>query len=499
MKRSQASFTVLAVPAVALVLGLAGCVDEEIVYRDRQLFTTPPTGAAGFLGFSKAEEKLTVCGNCHAGHQAKWIETAHASAYAALGATPAAACEGCHTVNQLGNVVDANAGYLAAKDARYQNVQCESCHGPGLEHVQNPSKATVPSVLAPFGASIENKIGCAECHGGAHIPIAEEWTGSGHGTLEASSSVAPRTACRECHTGEGALQTWGFNVNYAEKATVIGDSLRNLTITCAVCHDPHASNHERQLRFPIDALTEEENLCMKCHHKRGVPDLTSQNRGPHSEQGPILLGYGGWWPPNLEQPAGKIVGTHGSERNPRLCAGCHLNRFTFTDPLTNQQFTGTPHTFEAIPCVDGDGRPIVNGTCTDTQRTFRTCTGSSCHGSEDVARSLLGVAETRLKNLADDIDNLLLIVQPNWRTCRANNTCGATSEFNANDGRYTTAEGAAFNYELVYSGGTKDAAVHNPFLLEALLTATIRQLRTDYNLTASSIDLASQLQPPPGR
>jgi predicted CXXCH cytochrome family protein len=480
---------------VALALSLTACVDEEIVYRDRELFDTPPTGAQGFLGFSNTDDKLTTCGNCHVGHQTKWHETAHAGAFEALGTNAAATCEGCHTVNQLGNVFDQNAGWLATKDARYQNVQCESCHGPGLAHVQNPSKATIPSVLAPFGVGADGKSGCGECHGGSHTPLAEEWAESGHGTLELSKAVAPRSACRQCHTGEDALISWGINVNFAEKSTVVGDSLQNLTITCAVCHDPHARNHEKQLRFAVDAANEEENLCMKCHHKRGVPDLSSPQRGPHSEQGPILLGYGGWWPPNLEIPGGNIVGTHGSERNPRLCAGCHLNRFTFTDPLTNQQFTGTPHTFEAIPCLDATGKPIINGTCLDTERTFKTCAGSGCHGSENVARSLMNVAELRLKNLADEVNRLLLIVQPNWRACRSADNCGATSPFNAKDGKYTTAEGAAFNYELVYSGGTKDAAVHNPFLVEALLTATIRQVKTDYNITSASlVNLENQLQ-----
>jgi hypothetical protein len=45
--RRNTLFTVLAMPAVALVLALTGCVDERIVYRDRELFATPPTGAAG--------------------------------------------------------------------------------------------------------------------------------------------------------------------------------------------------------------------------------------------------------------------------------------------------------------------------------------------------------------------------------------------------------------------------------------------------------------------
>jgi hypothetical protein len=54
------------------------------------------------------------------------------------------------------------------------------------------------------------------------------------------------------------------------------------------------------------------------------------------------------------------------------------------------------------------------------------------------------------------------------------------SPFKNGDGVYTTAEGSAFNYQL---GLTTGAAAHNPFLVEALLTASIRQMQTDYPVT----------------
>jgi predicted CXXCH cytochrome family protein len=495
MTRSHALFTGLAVPLVALALALTGCVDEKIVYRDRELFATPPTGAAGFLGYSKAEEKLTVCGNCHIGQQTKWQETAHAGAWVSLAESghSQAFCEGCHTVGQLGNALATAGGWDATKDDRYKDVQCESCHGPGLTHVQNPSKATIGGVLAPVGVGAQMDGGCLECHTGTHHPFAEEWSASAHGTMSHSASAATRAACRDCHTGEDALKSWGINANYAEKATMLGDSLRNMPITCAVCHDPHATQGAGQLRFPVDVPNEESNLCMKCHHKRGQPDLTAQQRGPHSPEGPVLLGYGGWWPPNLDMPGGQIVATHGSERNPKLCAGCHLNKFTVNDPATgNFAFQATGHTFEAIPCLDATGKPVVNGNCAATERTYRTCTGAGCHGSEAVARSAMLTTELRMQSLTDELDRLLRLVQPNWRTCRGSNTCGANSEFNANDGRYTTAEGAAFNFDL---GMRKSAAIHNPFLVEALLTATIRQVKTDYNITSPTlVDLELQLK-----
>jgi hypothetical protein len=288
MRRNRL-FTVLAMPLVALGLALTGCVDEKIVYRDRDLFETPPTGAAGFVGYSKAENKLTVCGNCHMGQQALWQQTAHAGAWDAMAQGGQALCESCHNVSELGNIATGNAGFPATKDARYKDVQCESCHGPGLAHVQNPAKATVNSVLAPMGIGTTEGAwtGCAQCHNNSgHYPYAEEWLASRHGGGQAwrQTSAGGRAECVECHTAEDALLKFGINANYIEKGTHLGShtTANNMSITCAVCHDPHATHGAPgQLRKSLTEADLSKNLCMKCHYKRGVPDPTTF-RGPHA-------------------------------------------------------------------------------------------------------------------------------------------------------------------------------------------------------------------------
>ena len=76
---------------------LSGCVDEKIVFQDRELFEDPPSAAMSFLGYTDHDTKLTGCGNCHIGPQGQWEETAHASAWAGLQASGSAQsfCEGC--------------------------------------------------------------------------------------------------------------------------------------------------------------------------------------------------------------------------------------------------------------------------------------------------------------------------------------------------------------------------------------------------------------------
>ncbi|HEX9709966.1 MAG TPA: cytochrome c3 family protein, partial [Candidatus Thermoplasmatota archaeon] len=293
-------------------------------------------------------------------------------------------------------------------------------------------------------------------------PFVEEWSASGHGT--AVASPAGRSACVQCHAGEDVLKAWGINVEYLEKPT-LDDEGQHLGVTCAVCHDPHAKTEDAQLRFPIDALDEEENLCMKCHHKRGKPDPTTY-RGAHSPEGPLVVGDAGWWPPNFTAPGGRLAGTHSSDRNPRLCAGCHVRAYSVSGPAGTVNMTG--HSFQATPCVDGGGVP-VNGECDDAQKSYKGCVAGNCHGSEAAARSIKAVAELRLDRLADELDLLVKNIP--------------STEFDETDSRYTSGEGAKFNVALARFHGT---AVHNPFLMEALLIASIQQVKTEYGLSAQT-------------
>ncbi len=459
---SRTSRRLVLIPAALLTVGaIAGCTDESIVYRDRELFEDPLPAAMSFLGYTSTEDKLTVCGNCHVGPQKEWVATAHADAWDGLQSSghAAAYCEGCHTVNELGNAVTGEAGHTATGEERYYDVQCESCHGPGLAHVNDPSDATVPLAymsIAHDGTTVDaTAAGCAQCHTGSHHPYAEQWALSAHASVAAYP--AGRAECKSCHTGEGALAMFGVKTVYAEQDDIAAGE--HLEITCAVCHDPHGSDNGGQLRQPIDVPDENVNLCMQCHHKRGVPDPTTF-RGPHSPEGPTLLGTAGWWPPDLQQP---IVSTHGSpDENPRLCAGCHVNMYDVTDGETGEfVISATGHSFEATPCVDGAGVP-VGGDCADDEKSYAACV--DCH-SEAVAEGLVGSAKASIVDDIATLDSLLALVDP--------------AEFDPDDDRYTVGEGAQFNLDLAETNG---AVIHNAFLIRALLDASIAEVKSRYGL-----------------
>ncbi|HEY0671595.1 MAG TPA: cytochrome c3 family protein [Longimicrobiales bacterium] len=453
-----------------LLIALTAC-NDQIVYRDAQLFEQPPAGAAEFLGYTSVATKKTVCGNCHVGKQAEWEQTRHAGAWLTLQNSGAsqALCEKCHSVSAMGNIAtEENVGWVATKSERYKDVQCESCHGPGLTHVMNPDANNKP--LATLAVDTALTRGCGECHSGNHRPFAEDWRGSKHARVIVSR--ATNANCIGCHEAKGILTAWGVKSTFLTEAA----PNQHLAVTCPVCHDPHDARNEGQLRFPMDVPEVEQNLCMKCHRRRAEPDIASSS-GPHSPEGPLLLGQAGWFPPNFEFPRGAIVGSHGSDRNPRLCATCHVNDYQITDPVTGAfSFRATGHSFQAIPCVDQAGIPTDSTSCELTERSFRSCT--SCHLSEAAARSALTVAEIRIESLIADIDALIARIP--------------ATEFSTTDTRYTTGEGAKFNRALAFKKGS---AAHNPFLVEALLRASIKQIGIDYNITPAGkplVDLAQQ-------
>ncbi len=481
--------------AALLALVVAGCTTTEIVYRDREPFNPPVDAASGLLGYYKASTKQTSCGNCHVGHQTRWKQTAHASAHKTLtdrNIDPTRTCWACHATTENGNKLSVASGYNVKADSAYNDVQCESCHGPGTLHVQDPS-VKVNQPLARITMTVTGQ-SCAACHTGSHHGFADEWAQSGHSLVATTSSCGAA-----CHDGRTVLTAWGANTNYVEK-----DSTGAVPTTCAVCHDPHGSANTAQLRFPIATSDPEQNLCMKCHMRRGEA-VDGGRDTPHAPQGFVVLGTGGYRPAGVSIDPNISLTTHASSANPRLCAGCHVNRYTITDPTSgNFVFSSTGHLFKAIPCLNAQGVPIADGSCafTPPARSFKSCLGSGCHATESIAAGRLALARSEIETLSAQI----------WTDLNGNQSIDAAPV----DGGYlaiikrdrpaelsnptviTPARGARFNVttfgENRYANGDRSRGVHNPFLARALLGASINELRTAYALPAPPASISALVE-----
>jgi len=514
-RRVRGAWLVLAF--VGAITILAGCTDTEVVFRDREIFNPPPDATFNFLGYFDYDTKLTACGNCHVGKQAGWETTGHADAWHALQASGSAQefCEGCHTVSENGNALDEPAGYNLVKDEVYEDVQCENCHGSGYDHVQDPD-AIQPLAAMSVGSSLTT--GCGDCHSGAHHPFVDQWEQSHHGAVPAwsrSSSTSTNPSCMQCHEGKTAMVVrFGENANYIEK-----NDGQPQPIVCIVCHDPHGSPNENNLRAPIDVAST-EHLCVTCHSRRGTP---WSSHGPHSAQGLLVLGENvGYIPPGFIYDTTSIASSHGTEANPKLCATCHVLIRTITDPASGDfVFASKGHLFEPITCLDAQGIPVP-GPCSDDERDFTACSQGACHiGGPNVAKLAFQSVRAQLENLLDQL----------WFDTDANHIMDATDagllpqvvaqgdsaqiDISGASG-VSAAMGAIWNAALAYTRtrafwadfevfgqhfGTHYSSgegVHNPFLLKALLIASINDVRSTYGLPGVPISMDAAGKLPPG-
>ncbi len=468
------------VPALAVVvLALSACAD------DGPTTVTPPTPDAAFLGYANVATQQTTCGTCHVDKQRDWVRTRHASAWADLQNSGHAApsCEKCHTTNGFSNLASDSAGYFAvAADARplYRDVQCESCHGPGSSHQAAPGDVQpLSSIFADTAATY----GCGTCHTGAHTPFVEQWRVGGHGTAITYAAGRPASdGCPSCHEGKAATIRFDPNARFIEQG-----SSTLFAQTCAVCHDPHGSPNTAQLRLPINTPSLETNLCMQCHNRRSVPDPTS-SRGPHTPQGPMLLGEAGWVPQDFAYDAARAMSSHGGTGNPRLCAGCHMERFAANDAATGAfLIQNTGHLFRAIPCVDANGAPTVDNNCADTGRRYNACVSSGCHSSGNVARAARQVLQGRMQLYVDALwkdmnnnGNLDAFPTDSGLLARVKATTpGDFSTSGTGATIVTVGEGVFFNTDMI-KRADGSWGVHNPFYAEALMISSTQALRARY-------------------
>ena len=103
----------------------------------------------------------TACQRCHQEEYLQWSATRHAFAFETLLKKERyfdAGCVSCHTTG-LGYPTGFQIG---DPDSALKGVQCETCHGPGKQHVGNPKKSNIRSAA---DTSL-----CLECHDTKHSP-----------------------------------------------------------------------------------------------------------------------------------------------------------------------------------------------------------------------------------------------------------------------------------------------------------------------------------------
>ena len=132
-------------------------VATENPLQDSLLFAERPLEQQPGNGYVSA----TACQQCHEQEYLHWSATRHAFAYQTLLKKERyfdAGCVSCHTTG-----FGYQTGFqIGDPEPTLTGVQCETCHGPGKQHVGNPKKSNIRR-----GADTSL---CLECHDTQHSP-----------------------------------------------------------------------------------------------------------------------------------------------------------------------------------------------------------------------------------------------------------------------------------------------------------------------------------------
>src|SRR5215213_3640465 len=240
--RSNSRFYLVAA-ALTLVFALVSTTSQvetapALARAQRPAAANPPAPPADFVG-------TDTCVACHEGMDSKLSGTAHGNA--AHPKSPAAA------------------------------QGCETCHGPGSRHVEDPSDATAIrrfDTLAPREAGET----CQTCH-----------TGSTHALWQGSAHDARNMSCVTCHSvhepvavkaqlkNATELELCGscHRTQAAKVKRVSHMPLVEGKMECSSCHNPHGSTNVRQLRVG-NWINE---ACISCHTDKRGPFLFEHAAG----------------------------------------------------------------------------------------------------------------------------------------------------------------------------------------------------------------------------
>jgi peroxiredoxin len=167
---------------------------ELLAARSRPRSDLLPTNAS-YVGSD-------ACRSCHEKEYATWSASRHGHAIASLeakGEAGNATCQSCH-VTALGKPGGFPEGAAPAEHADLARVGCESCHGPGGNHVgeEAPRIGTIVSLGDKCDSCVILQI-CGSCHDQANDPgfefaVEDRIERQRHGTIEASATRAGKSA-----------------------------------------------------------------------------------------------------------------------------------------------------------------------------------------------------------------------------------------------------------------------------------------------------------------
>jgi len=222
---------------------------------------------------------------------------AAATAPAASGYVPNAACETCHAEEFARYQTAPHAKIPLGAFATGVQPGCQSCHGHGQKHTENPADpATIFNFRAAKPAAVNAQ--CLSCHSTSHEQ--QNFASSVHVRNGASCTSChsihhPKTVSALLKLPQPALCYTCHMARRAEFEMPSHHKVNEGLVQCSDCHNPHGAPIPHQLRTAAAA----DAVCYTCHvDKRGPFVFEHQAvkvngcmacHNPHGASSPHLL------------------------------------------------------------------------------------------------------------------------------------------------------------------------------------------------------------------
>jgi DmsE family decaheme c-type cytochrome len=242
-------------------------------------------------------------------------------------------CTTCHDAQKQGYL---NSPHHRAMDDRTPAAKqsCETCHGPGSEHAQDP----VNNKLKDFTKMPADQVNatCMTCHNRGEHAL---WDGSTH--------EARGLSCTSCHSVH----------NYKSEANQLKEKTQ--MELCATCHRDKVAKLDRSGHMPV---REGKMQCTTCHNVHGTTNVKLLRKGDsvaglcttcHADKrGPFL-----WEHAPVSEGCTTCHDPHGSPNErmlvaklPILCQRCHVST-RHPSTIYDSNLLGTSNRLFARSCV----------------------------------------------------------------------------------------------------------------------------------------------------